>query len=754
MAQKFANPFEITDFTGGITDDVYLQEYKSSATIDNLDITSDKKLYTRIGSVNDVTTSDAQVPAGVSRIGALINYYNSDALFVQSGTHIYYRNPSAYTTFTGPSGNQVFSGGGTTNAISFSEWNKQVFVTTDAFPRPMKLYKDSGGVYRVRTSGMPALGNAPTCTPTAGANSYVYAFYYSYTYTVGDQTFEDVGPITQVSVTAAAAPNISTIAITVIPVVANGGTDNWDTAVMKVKIYRTVNAGQVLYHVADVTNGTTTYNDTSSDATIQTAVTIYTNDGTLGFDPAPSAKFVHVVNNTAFYGFIKDSGVQYPFRIRQSIPGAPSAAPASLYIDVEDEVAGLSSVASIPIVLCKRRIYRLENTFDQFGRGGINFVRISDTAGCISNLSIVQAEGMIYWAGNDGFYASDGYKVMKISDNINATYKTTRDAQSQTNRIYGKFDETERRILWGIQSDSSSLDNDACIVLDLRWGITDNSTFYTWSGTTFSATALENFNKKIYRGDKSGYVYIHDRAYLTDPRVDTGAAVANWSEETIIWTYKSININFGSTFMRKMPTRILLTAANQGNNTIQISAINDDGRLVRDCKPIRIRSNFIWGDLDFVWGNPDCVWDQLGLIEQWRRFPARGLRTSYIQIVITNGLGVITDSDIKGTATFSNTLKTVTLDDPSGEDWPDNAADYYIRTEADNYTEKYLITNRTADVLTVADPNVTLPPGSLQWDIVGYVKGELLNLLSYNIHWTEVSQSQRTYHAGDLGGNS
>lgn len=755
MADSGQQPFEVTDFSGGITDDLFEQDYTKYARLDNYNITSDKKVTSRFGSVID-DEDNGQIPGGVQRIGTLINYANSSTLLVQSAEAVYFRDPSAYATITGPTGNDAIPGGAVTDAVSYGLWNRHVYLTTDAFPSGMKIYRDDAGDFQVRSSGLPALATDPVVTAGAvGTRTYLYAFHYEYTYMVDDQEFQDLGHVTFVTLENSNDPSAFTNAISAIPVISNGSIDNWDTSVIRVFIYRSIDGGDTLYKIGEVTNGTTTFNDNFSDTSIQTGDILYTDDGTLDFDPTPKAKFVHVVNSTGYYGFISDGSEEFPYTIRQSTPGKPDACPADFEALVEDEVTGIYSVKSIPLVFCKRHIYRLEGFFDQFGRGGINPIRISDTAGCVSHLSIVQAENYTFWAGNDGFYATDGYQVIKISDQFNSLYQTILEAQSQTNRIYAKFDEKERRVLWGVQFDGASLDNDTCIILDLRWGVKPDSTFFTYSGgENFRPTALEFFNRLLYRGDTRGYVFKHTPAASTDPKVDTTAPVDEWSKATIIWTYQSININFGSTFFRKMPTRILLTASNAGNTTIQISAINDDGRSERDLKVIRWRKNFTWGDPEFVWGNPDCVWRGVGLIEQWRRFPAKPLRLSYLQLIITNGFSNIAISDTDGTATFDGTLKTATLDILTNT-WPENCDGYFISTEVDGYSREFEIDTRNSDtVITVLDPDSFFPTGSFKWEIKGFKKGEPLALLSYNVHWNPVSQSQSTFEVGDDGNNS
>jgi hypothetical protein len=508
------------------------------------------------------------------------------------------------------------------------------------------------------------------------------------------------------------------------------------------------------YKVGQVNNGVTTFNDTVADTVLVDNEQLYINDGSADNTPPPMAKFIHVVNNTGYYAYLKEGTEERAFTIRQSVPFDPDSVPLLFEDEVEDVITGLSSVQSIPIVFCKRHVYRIEGQFDQFGRGFISHIRISDTAGCISNNSIVQAENGLFWAGNDGFYYTDGYRVIKISDDNNDNYKSMLSNTVKTERIYGVFDETNRRIYWGVQFNASSLDNDGIFCLDLRWGVQPVSTFTTWSGgSSFAPTSLEIFDGFLYRADKRGYVMIHKDIYATDPMVDTTTFVNLWDKQAIVYNYISIAFNHGSNFMRKIATRLLLTAKNKTNVSIQINAINDDGKIKRELKEIRWRKNFTWGDPDFVWGDANCIWNAEGLIEQWRRMPAKGLRYSYIQIQITNAYTIIMNSDTIGTATFNNTLDTVTLN-IAASDWPEESVGYFISTEADNYARQFEIVERTNDALTILDPQNVLPAGSLKWLIKGYKKNEILNLNSYTLHWAQLSKSQQTYEAGQDGGNS
>lgn len=756
MVASPQGPFEVDNFSGGITDDIFEQDYQAASELDNFIIKSDGKADSRSGSVID-DVADDQAPSGVARIGALINFANNEKLFVQSGRQIFYRNPSSYSILRGPDNNEVLSAGDENSSILHTQWNSHLFITNDAYALPIKIFRDDNGQYQVRNNGFPFLSSEPVVTAgAAGEGNYIYAFHWHYTYMVGNQEFQDFGPTTLVQIENAEAPNVSAITISGLPLLSNGAVGNYDLSNIKIFIYRTVDDGETFYKVGEVPHGTPNFVDNvSDDFIVENGLVLYTDDGTVDLEAPPLAKLVHIVNNTAYYGAIKIGTEEFPFRLYQSVPTIPGGVPGDFFRDLEDELVGISSIKSIPLVFCKKHIYRIEGGFDRFGRGNMNPVRISDTAGCVSAVSIVQAENYVIWWGVDGIYASDGYQVLKISDRNNDRYRSILESQSNHKHIVGAFNEKDRRVSWGCQRDSSNLDNDSLLVLDMRWGIKPKSTFTTWSGKSFRPTALAFFNGLLHRGDSRGYVFKHSSVYTTDPRVDIAKDASEWSTETIIWTYKSVNINFGSTFARKMPTRVMIQAANKANTTIQISAINDDGQLTRHLTPIRWRRNFVWGDTEFVWGNPDCTWGGVGLIEQWRRFPARGLRLSYLQLVITNGYSPITNSDIDGTATFDGTTNTIVLDDQVNNGWPVDIVGYRFRVANDAYVKEYEVEERIDDfTVKVIDSENILPTGSFEWEIWGFKKGEPLNLLGYNVHWNNMSRSQKTFETGQEGTNS
>jgi hypothetical protein len=736
-------PLELKDFSGGMTDNYVNAPTNRAEEMDNLIIipTNPREglssLRSRPGSELDDTTN-AQIPIGSERIGTLINYDNSTKMLVQSGKKFFYRNPSAYTTLVGSGGFDVFDLGSSTSNVAYCEFKKHLLVVNDAFAKPSKIYLESGTTYRVRTAGLPEMAEPTVTAGAAGTGAYTYHFLYYYEYTIGSEIHQDFGPTTLVQVLSCEAPNVAAVAITNIPVLSNGTTLHYDTANIKVKIYRTKSGGTTAYYIDEVTNGTTTYNDNDADSAIGDRDVVYTEGGVLDNDEPPLAKFVFACQKRAFYLHIKEGSEVLSSTGKISAENDIDSVPGGNLFEVEDEIEGGSSVSDIPIVGCKRHVYRLEGAYDEFGRGNVTPVRIHDTAGLVSHLSFVQAHSRLFWAGRNGFYTTDGNEVFCISEHLTPSYKLLLENTDDTRRIQGVFHELDNKIVWSVQSDSSSTDNDSTWVLDLNYPITKESTFTSASGgDSFAPSSLCYFDKQLYRGDRRGYVLKHHEDLTTDPKIDTTKVVAEWTTQAIIYNYLGPALSFGTTLARKFVGRITLTAKNEGNVSIQINAINDDGRLIRELKEIRWRDTFEWDDS-----------------EAWRRFPKVGLRVSYLQIQITNSFTVITNSDSLGSATVDTSAKTATLVNAADADWPDDSIDYYLTFSSDNYTNEYLVTGRTDDVLTFSDTSNTSQSGSQQWLLKGYRKGEVLNLMGYSLWYIIFSQSAKTYTTGDSGNNA
>lgn len=752
-----AERFEIQDFSGGITDYPLNAPINKMKTCDNLLINkypNSGKLFTRFGSELYSTTYPA-IPGSTPRIGMAFLYKTT--LHVQAASKLYYfSSGSGWVAVNGPTGNDAFLSATSANYFTYSSWNFHTLVTHTGQAYPKKIIRNASSVPVIVEAGLPKFdSSAVTITPGAGANTWLYKFVYRRNYTTeGNVAFSDVGTPSDTKTASAAALNV---VITTIPVLSNSTTSNFDTANMKIDIYRTTNAGTTFFFVATINNGTTNYTDSTSDASLILNTQLYTTGGVVANDRPPKCKVVHIMGDVAYYGnILTDGGEALNFRMQQSIAGDIDSAPATFFVDVDDEIITISSTKSNCIILCRNSTYRVDGFFDELGRGGMTAERISDTAGCVSPQCAVQALDGVFWLGLDGVYFTDGFKVLRLNGDFDRTYKTyvTNGGlidDTKTFKIQGKYDKKKNRIWWTIQGEGAT-DVNLCYILDLNFGIGENAPFTTASGTSFAPSAIEFDNGDLIRCDKRGYVLNHSEEIYVDLKIDTTISPANWEQETIIYNFESAGFNFGSSSVRKYVTSINVSCENSTNLSLQIISNNDDSRVVSNLLPIRYRGNITWGDPNIYWGDASLFWNKRGLIDQKRRMPYNSMRCNYKSIRMTNAKVAILSSDKIGTATIDSSALTVTLTNAATYNWPANASGYVISFASDGYVLEYPIVNRTADTLTYTDSNTTSSSATDSgWVIRGYPRGEVLNLLNYSIMYDVFGPTMTTYKNADSG---
>lgn len=617
----------------------------------------------------------------------------------------------------------------------------------------------------IRTAGLPEIdGSGVGFTKShSEGHSYVYKLVYSYDYSIGTVDFQDLGPTEQLA-TVTNAPNMDTggrsIQLTSIPVLSNTASTNYDTTRIKVKIYRTTNAGIVFFYVGEITNGTTTYTDTTNNTNLQLNALLYTEGGVLDNDPAPIAKIVHVANtDVAYYVGVKEGDEFRGNKVRPSIPGDVDACSLDVFAETEEDIIGFSSVQAFGIALCQNSAYRLEGVVDELGRGSIQRFKISDTCSCVSSQSVVQTLEGVFWAGKDAFYYTDGYRVIKINEDWPTTYKSLVSTDAKKSKIQGKYDSFNRRIVWTVQESDASLDNDKLYVLHLKAGVSENSSFTTASNEDyFFPTAIEFDGDDMIRSDKRGYIIIHEPDLTTDPKIDTAVAASLWNTVYIPFDYRGAAMNFGTDLVRKYATNIILTCKNKSNISVQIKSNNDDNKKVSNLKPIRFRGNIVWGDPNIVWGNDDLIWNFDGLIENRLWFPKGSLRFSYKQIQLSNAFVAIYNSEALSTVNVDSTAKTVTLTDATVS-WPTDIVDYFVSFASDSYVKEYrILTRDSALQFTYQDAlNQSSSSTGGSFVIRGYPKGEVLNVLSYTVAYIAFGDTQQGFtkrSTGEVGVSS
>jgi hypothetical protein len=522
---------------------------------------------------------------------------------------------------------------------------------------------------------------------------------------------------------------------------------NFDESKMLIDIYRTTNNGTNYYFLTTVPYGTISYSDTTSDEDLTLREPLYTNGGVVANDLPPKCRSIHIRNDIAYYGGILGQS----YRLLQAVPGDIDSVPETFYVDVDDEIVAVSSTKNNVIILCKEKVYRVDGIFDELGRGGMVVERISDTAGCIGVNTPVQALDGVMWLGKEAVYFTDGFRVIKLNQDYDKTYKSFTDFDSRNVKYQGKYDNKKNRVWWTVQDEDAS-DLNKCYVLDLNWGIRENSTFTTVTGDSFAPSAIEFINGNMVRCDVNGYVLYHQDTLFTDPKIGSAASVLDWRDEVIVYNLETSSYNFGTSAVRKYVTQANVTCESTTNLSLRIVSNNDDDRIVADLLPIRSRGKILWGEPDVYWGDYTLDWNKQGLIHEKRLMPAKSLRCNYKSLKFTNAHVAIVSSDIIGNASVNATLKQATLN-ISNSKWLTKSVGYFIAFE-DDFTKEYEITGLSGDekIITYSDPLGTSLNGSnKQWVIRGRPLGEVLNLLNLSLIYDIAGPSQGAYKVSNSG---
>ncbi len=639
----------------------------------------------------------------------------------------------------------------------------------------------TGGIYLSLNSALTAGNTAATQMAETRFNvapeaaSFLYKGVFKYDYTVGTKSFtdrsapstpiqaigflnEDSGGSTEAGKFAASLANIQ--------VFANASNENFahtDTTNFRKEIYRTLGNGTRYYKtdidvtydlngvyvsgtVGDITNATTSFSDFTTDTYLVDQLELYTNGGAPENNRPPAATNVHVFKNVMFYVVGN--------KVYQSIPDDPDSVPSDFFGEFEQNVVAVSSTKSVAVAFTAGKVFRIAGGFDDLGRGSITGECIFDRTGAISFQSVVKGDNGIFFAGKDGFYYTDGYQCMRVSD-LETTFRTYTTTAAKRNMIQGTYDNISKKVYWTVQAGSSS-SPDKIWVLDLQFGIKPDATPITTLSKTsgFNPTALTFFNGQIYYGDGDGYTFVQTRGLNLDLVKNTGVAATSWDKETVRWDFKSCNDDFGSDDVRKYFTRAGIRFDMKSTNvSAQGVSDIDKGRIVSNMPVIRSRKLTDWGDSKLDWISTVYPAKAGNLVDEWRWFKGGGdLRANFRAIEFKTAYCVIVKSDDMGTVTIANVagnVYTVTLTSlVATRKWPLYSVGYFVKIAG----VEYPVTVRTSDsVIRIDSTGLTSPTVGIptSWELWGYPKNERVRIVSWGLS-TDLEDEQQSHSDGPV----
>lgn len=789
---------EISDAAKGFTDNYIGRSPDYFKKLFNMYVDVDKNPKSRPGSLSDGATDAAGSSGSNSGINLIANLVRGNKPYrVQTvggtGGVFKYFSGSAWTELLGPTSGHLFSSAHSSASdtrICSTKWVDHLFLASMSFTqKPQMVYFDSGaGTHTLLTMGLPrpaSTVDATTATYTSGTTNYylVYAIW-EYTYTVGNKTFIDHSEARSFQLGTTGSPPASFLIPTTAKI-TNTSLTNYATAStsLKLKLYRTIANGVEAYLVGSCTNASLasaqTITDAVSDAALALNEIMYFNSGLPQTSEPPICKFIHVTQRgTGYFGYVQDTnGDTISNRVRQSLQGNPKCSPGDFFADLDEEVTGLSSYRGIPLFFTRNFTYRAESEFLEDGTGGLFTKIIAEGIGTISHNSIVQTEYGVFFAGDNGFYWTDGYQVRTLSDEIKDTYSDTYTSDALKKAITGCYDIKNQWVVWSFKQTSTS---HGMFVFHRRFGLKEDGTFTQWGGraatptlpanillypTALPSTTLDNFRVDslayiegtLYRGDTRGYAFTFETTSLSDPRVVTAANISTWGTNHIYYDLETSALDFGTALIRKWSSAAAFTFRNLGSLAVSVQVDRDLKNVYKFAKEIKNISDTTWGEDGILWGDPE-LWDEPeALFIKTRRFPAPGFRCTYRNLRLTNSFTVVQKSDNLGLGTFSGsgTSRSVLLVNAATEIWPTDCLDYYIAFNIDGYYKHFLITARTDDTLTISDPSNLLPTsGDYSWVIKGFLKDSGLDVQSMTLPYLMLSDSITPFHTGDEGANA
>jgi hypothetical protein len=466
---------------------------------------------------------------------------------------------------------------------------------------------------------------------------------------------------------------------------------------------------------------------------------LYTNGGISPSEQPTKSKYVWLANGYVYYGGVYDSdGVTFlPNRVVQSTQLAPDWVPAQNYVDFDAPVIGGGSARNVNVCLTKTGVFRLEGAFGTDGSGAIVKQQISNQIGGISGASIVVTEIGLFFAGTNGFYYTDGYQCIRISQELFKTYQVLSEVSEQKRQIKGVYDRTNRRVYWTVRSNSTKTDNDEIFVFDMNFGITPSGAFTNLSGGTgsWNPSALGYFENILFIGDTDGFLYYFDELTKTDPLKDILTAPNTWGTTYIPWEYRSTMMDFGGTAMRKFFSRVHHVGKNLGDVAIQYY-ITADNKTTQNLAPMRFIDT-----------------DGSGVIDQWRRVGGKKLRADLYQVGVKNGRFTVYNSDTYGgTPVFVSHVGNDTTITMTGAVLPTDSVGMSMCFASDYYATEYLIKSGTVvgtdTTLVLVDAlNKVNSLLALAWEIRGYMKEQSFSLDALTI-WFEEQGNLGTQYLG------
>lgn len=391
----------------------------------------------------------------------------------------------------------------------------------------------------------------------------------------------------------------------------------------------------------DTRYATRFFESTLNDDELDGRLGLYTNGGEVDNDPPPTnCKSLHILRGAAFY--IKEN------RLYQSKPGQFDRVPDSFFLDFEEPLTSIFSADRHLIVTTANKVYLINGLFTSLGTGGLTAQEIYASDGCLGPTAYTKGEKIAYFLGSAGIYVTDGFKVERITDSLNETYK---EFIANSESISCALDESKKKIY--VSNEKRTW------VLDYRFGHAS----YFWINNflnraprdllMYKDTLIEITDTFLYQ-KKDDYFRDDIQPNIGDdvPITDSSRQDTKIQSYPIIPYFESVRMNFGTGVLRKWINRVAVNVFSTGISYLNMFIKRDRKETKYTVTDFRIKPKFEWRDPLFKWRDPEFKWRPFsGFYPLSKRIDSSRVRINSIAIGLEApriNIGVIKGVSIEG----------------------------------------------------------------------------------------------------------
>lgn len=504
-------------------------------------------------------------------------------------------------------------------------------------------------------------------------------------------------------------------------------------------IYCTENNGTTLYkrYQGKIT-GDSHQIVTLGEAADPQGQVIYTQSGEIANNYNSAMSGVScMTSNGIFWNVNSRSG-----NVQQSKPYQPAAWPGSFETRFSDTPIGLGAVNRYPVVFTKKGCFRIEGFIASDGTGSSRVITISDTIGAFNHEGIVKVDHLLYFLSHDGVYATDGFKVKKVSGHINKTYANLFNRYDtgieNTGAVSGVYDSINKMIIWTVKD--FVLGGDHVFIGYPEINVIDkgaNIAFTVMNDSLLKKAKLHYIKNSLLIGVtvvSTDYLYaIKTSTREIDPDIESSNINYYYDDGTsnnpssIAFEYVSTPISFGNKLARKWVSRVLFTLnklTQSFNASFGVFGVNDHtgGHTLTDIR--------VYNENRF-----------LPVIK--RHFPRGFLRCTHKQIGIRDAEVVLFRSDDYSTMNTTATTGTLTGVETFPTDDASSPYRHYIYFADEDYLIDHFITISGPNSIEFATARSVAT--GVAWKIVGVSRDEPLLIDDIALEYTPIGEGHIDY---------